>query len=109
MNALSDETKLKIEKTIKNLKANKMDAYYCDNKEDACNLVKTLIKKGDVILTSGVGMLYPKEIRIGEVIDVEEDQVKVMKNALVKPYVDFNKLEELFIVSPKDTREIKYN
>ncbi len=49
MNALSNETKLKIEKTIKNLKANKMDAYYCDNKEDACNLVKTLIKKGDVI------------------------------------------------------------
>lgn len=53
MNALSDETKLKIEKTIKNLKANKMDAYYCDNKEDACNLVKTLIKKGDVISSGG--------------------------------------------------------
>ena len=67
------------------------------------------IKKGDVIMTSGVGMLYPKEIRIGEVINVEEDKVKVMKNAVVKPYVDFNKLEELFIVSPKDTREIKYN
>ena len=60
-------------------------------------------------MTSGVGMLYPKEIRIGEVIEVEEDKVKVMKNAIVKPYVDFNKLEELFIVSPKDTREIKYN
>jgi rod shape-determining protein MreC len=67
------------------------------------------IKEGDVIVTSGVGMLYPKEIRIGEVISVEEDKVKVMKSAVVKPYVDFNKLEELFIVSPKDTREIKYN
>ena len=67
------------------------------------------VKPGDVIMTSGVGMLYPKEIRIGEVISVEEDKVKVMKSAVVKPYVDFNKLEELFIVSPKDTREIKYN
>jgi len=67
------------------------------------------VKEGDVIMTSGVGMLYPKEIRIGEVIKVEEDKVHVMKNAIVKPYVDFNKLEELFIVSPKDTREIKYN
>ncbi|MFW2489972.1 rod shape-determining protein MreC [Clostridium chromiireducens] len=67
------------------------------------------VKEGDVIMTSGVGMLYPKEIRIGEVISVEEDKVKVMKSAVVKPYVDFNKLEELFIVSPKDTREIKYN
>ena len=67
------------------------------------------VKKGDVIMTSGVGMLYPKEIRIGEVTDVIEDKVKVMKSAVIKPYVDFNKLEELFIVSPKDTREIKYN
>lgn len=67
------------------------------------------VKEGDVIVTSGVGMLYPKEIRIGEVISVDEDKVKVMKTAVVKPYVDFNKLEELFIVSPKDTREIKYN
>ena len=67
------------------------------------------VKEGDVILTSGVGMVYPKEIRIGEVISVEEDKVKVMKSAVIKPYVDFNKLEELFIVSPKDTREVKYD
>lgn len=67
------------------------------------------VKEGDVIVTSGVGMLYPKEIRIGEVTSVEEDKIMVMKSAVVKPYVDFNKLEELFIVSPKDTREIKYN
>jgi len=67
------------------------------------------VKKGDVIMTSGIGGLYPKEIRIGEVTDVEEDKVRVMKSAVIKPYVDFNKLEELFIVSPKDPREIKYN
>ena len=67
------------------------------------------VKEGDVIMTSGVGVLYPKEIKIGEVISVEEDKIKVMKSAIVKPYVDFNKLEELFIVSPKDTREIKYD
>ncbi len=32
-----------------------------------------------------------------------------MKSAIVKPYVDFNKIEELFIVAPKDKREIKYD
>ena len=67
------------------------------------------VEEGDVILTSGVGMIYPKEIRIGEVISVNEDKVKVMKSAIVKPYVNFNKLEELFIIAPKDTREIKYD
>ena len=67
------------------------------------------IKEGDVILTSGLGMIYPKEIRIGEVVSVETDNVMVMKNALVKPYVDFNKLEELFIVVPKDKVNVKYD
>ncbi|MBV7273075.1 rod shape-determining protein MreC [Clostridium thailandense] len=60
------------------------------------------IKKGDVILTSGLGGLYPKGIRIGDVIDIEEDKGKVMKNAIIKPYVDFNKLDEILIIVPKD-------
>lgn len=66
------------------------------------------VKKGDVILTSGYGNFYPKRIRIGEVVDIEEDKGKIMKNAIIKPYVDFNKLEELFIVVPNDIRDIKY-
>lgn len=67
------------------------------------------IKKGDVISTSvGVNALYPKGIRIGTVVDIEEDKGKVMKNAIIQPYVDFNKLEEVFVVVPKNKREIKY-
>lgn len=65
------------------------------------------IKIGDSILTSG-GKLYPKGIRIGYVIDVEEDKGKVMKNALIQPFVDFSKLEEVFIVIPKNKLDIKY-
>lgn len=67
------------------------------------------IKKGDVILTSGLGAVYPKEIRVGEVVSVEEDKVQFMKTAIVKPYVDFDTLEDLMIIVPKDTREIEYN
>ena len=66
------------------------------------------IKEGDVILTSGLGGVYPKEIRVGEVVSVEDDKINVMKSAIVKPYVDFNKLEDLLIIVPKETREIKY-
>lgn len=67
------------------------------------------IKEGDVIVTSGLGNFYPKGLRIGEVVSIEEDKVKVNKNATIKPYVDFSKLEELFIVVPKDVSEgIKY-
>ena len=60
------------------------------------------IKEGDVILTSGLGGMYPQEIRIGEVVSVEVDSVGIMKKAIVKPYVDFNKLEGLFVVVPKE-------
>lgn len=60
------------------------------------------IKEGDVILTSGLGGMYPQEIRIGEVVSVEVDSVGIMKKAVVKPYVDFNKLEGLFVVVPKE-------
>lgn len=53
MSVLNEETKSRIEKTIKNLKANKMDAYFCETKQDACELVKSLINKGDVISSGG--------------------------------------------------------
>lgn len=66
------------------------------------------VKKGDIILTSGLGCLYPKGIKIGTVIDTEEDKGKLIKNAVIEPSVDFNKLEELFIVVPKNDREVKY-
>ncbi|MEG0772345.1 rod shape-determining protein MreC [Clostridium sp.] len=70
--------------------------------------IKSQIAKGDTILTSGLGGIYPKGIKIGEVIEVEEDKASVVKNAIIKPSVDFNKLEQLLIVVPKETREVKY-
>ncbi|MBD7910657.1 MULTISPECIES: rod shape-determining protein MreC [Clostridium] len=71
--------------------------------------VDSQVKEGDVIMTSGLGFLYPKDIKVGTVMSVEEDKVKVMKSAVVKPSVDFSKLEELYIVAPKDKKEIKYD
>lgn len=80
-----------------------------ENLAEVTNLsIDSQIKEGDVIVTSGLGQIYPKEIRIGEVLSVETDEIKSMKTAIVKPYVDFNKLEELFVVIPTDTREVKY-
>lgn len=70
--------------------------------------IKSNISKGDIILTSGLGGIYPKGIKIGEVLEVEEDKAAVVKNAIIKPSVDFNKLEQLLIVVPKETRDVKY-
>ena len=50
---MTDELKARVEKTLQNLKRNKMAAYYVDTKEEACELVKSLINKGDVISSGG--------------------------------------------------------
>ncbi len=50
---MTENIRNRIDTVIANLKKNKMDAYYCDTKEDACKLVKTLIQKGNVISSGG--------------------------------------------------------
>lgn len=42
-----------MENLIKNLKANNMDAYFAKTKEEVVSIVKSLIKKGDVISCGG--------------------------------------------------------
>lgn len=72
--------------------------------------IDSSIKEGDIILTSGLGEIYPKDIPVGVVSTVDDDKVKVMKRAVVKPYADLNSLEELMIVIPKNsTDEVKYD
>lgn len=65
------------------------------------------IKKGDTILTSGLGGIYPKDIKIGEVLEVYEDRAKVTKSAVVKPAVDFNKVDQIVIIVEKEKRDVK--
>lgn len=68
------------------------------------------VKEGDIIITSGLGKIYPKEIPVGTVVSVEEDNVRVMKSAVVEPFVNFNEVEELFVVIPNSNiDEIEYN
>jgi len=69
---------------------------------------KSVVKKGDVVVTRGLDENYPKNIRIGTVIDVKEDKGKIAKNATIKPFVDFGKLQEISIIIPKNKKDIKY-
>ncbi|EJT5924277.1 rod shape-determining protein MreC [Clostridium perfringens] len=72
--------------------------------------MNSTIKEGETVVTSGLGGYYPKGIRIGEVTSVQSDDVKVMKTAILKTYVDFNNLQELFVVVPPSERDgiVKY-
>ncbi|SHJ47204.1 rod shape-determining protein MreC [Hathewaya proteolytica DSM 3090] len=66
------------------------------------------ILKGDKIITSGLGGIYPKGISIGQVTEVVEDKSSFIKYGVIKPSVDMSKLEKVLIVVPNDLREVKY-
>ncbi len=53
---------------------------------------------GDTVLTSGLGGVYPKGLRVGEVVDVRDAGGSLLQIALVKPSVDFGRLEQVFVM-----------
>ena len=57
------------------------------------------IEEGDRIITSGLGGIFPKSISIGIVEEVELDESGLVQNAIVNAHVNFNRLEEVFIVT----------
>ena len=54
--------------------------------------------KGDKIITSGFGGIYPKGLLIGEVVDLINEEGGLLKYAVLKPAVDFDRLEEVSII-----------
>jgi rod shape-determining protein MreC len=56
------------------------------------------IIKGDKVITSGFGGIYPKGLLLGEVVDVVNEEGGLLKYALLKPAVDFDRLEEVFVI-----------
>ncbi|MCK9525761.1 MAG: rod shape-determining protein MreC [Limnochordia bacterium] len=61
----------------------------------------TSVEVGDVILTSGLSRIYPKNLPIGEVVAVESRQYDLSFSAVVRPFVDFARLEYVLIVMPQ--------
>lgn len=60
----------------------------------------TIIRPNQVVVTSGLHGLFPKGLRIGYVVDWGMDPHGLQKYAVIQPFVDFNRLEEV-VVLPK--------
>ena len=63
------------------------------------------VKRGDVIVTAGLGIgnelrsLYPKGLVIGTVVDVTKAEVSAYQRAVVAPAVDLRKLENVLVIT----------
>ena len=56
------------------------------------------VKKGDKILTSGMGGIYPKGILIGQVTEVAKERGRLYKYAIIEPSGELSKLEEVLCI-----------
>lgn len=56
------------------------------------------IDVGDVLITSGLGRIFPKGIKIGYVADINMASNGLVKEAMVIPFVEFSKLEEVMVI-----------
>jgi rod shape-determining protein MreC len=64
---------------------------------------------GDVVITSGLGGVHPKGIRIGEVVEVSDPGSGLLQTAKLSTAVDFGRLEQVFVMLRRGpTMELLY-
>lgn len=56
------------------------------------------VNVGDLVLTSGLGGVYPKDIPVGKVEQIQLDGSGLLKTAYISPLVNFDALEEIYII-----------
>ena len=61
------------------------------------------IKIGDRVISSGLGGLYPKGLLIGWVKEIRHQKHELFKTAILDSAVDFNQIEEVFVIVPSKT------
>lgn len=67
------------------------------------------VRVGDEVITSGVGGVHPKGLRIGRVVSVRTDRDELLHAARIDPAVDFGRLEQVFVMLRRGpTMELLY-
>lgn len=57
------------------------------------------LQKGDIIVTSGIGGVYPADMIIGEVESIEYDEYDATKYAVVKSYEDIKNVTDVVVLT----------
>ena len=56
------------------------------------------VEVGDLVVTSGLGGVYPKGLRLGTIEAVREVEGRLLGEASMRPAVDFGRLEQVFVM-----------
>jgi len=59
------------------------------------------ISRGDLIVTSGMGGIYPPDINIGRISGISYHEYEISMEAELEPLIDFSRLEYVFVIEEK--------
>jgi len=65
------------------------------------------IELSDIVLTSSLGQLYPKGIRVGKITRIERESYSLTQRIEVMPSVDFSSLEEVVVFIPENEEKLR--
>lgn len=57
------------------------------------------VKENQIVLTSGLGGIFPAGLRIGYITDIKAEANGLMKQAEIEPFVDFERLGEVLVLT----------
>jgi rod shape-determining protein MreC len=64
----------------------------------SCLSKETVIEAGDKLYSSGNGNIYPEDLYIGEIIELEADPLSRTMTGCIKPAVDFDEIKNVMII-----------
>ncbi len=65
------------------------------------------VRLNDLVITSGLGNIYPKGIPVGMITKIERESYGITQHLEVTPTVDFSRLEEVAVLVPGDEQDKK--
>lgn len=63
------------------------------------------VRPGDIVVTSGLGGVFPKGLVIGTVIEVKKEEYGLARYAVIEPAADFDYLEEVLVIVGGEVRK----
>lgn len=56
------------------------------------------VSPGDKVVTSGQCGVFPEGLPVGEVVKTQMLKSSAFQKAIIKPFIDYNKIEEVFVI-----------
>ncbi len=62
----------------------------------------TAVTAGGIVCTSGVGGIFPRDLIIGNIVDVVDGTVDISASAIIEPGIDLGEITDVFIITSFD-------